>query len=124
MTAIDPQRLQDAAELQVAMGPRAAAGGDAAALFALGFAAADCAPFAREIAAETPVLLADCYGILGFSATAGRNPVEPDAVTRPGGGGPAAAAGRPASSAGAGEWVGGIRRSITLGDTGAWIPCG
>lgn len=29
MTAIDPQLFQDTAELQAAMGPRAAAGGDA-----------------------------------------------------------------------------------------------
>ena len=29
MTAIDPPLLQDATELQAAMGPRAAAGGDA-----------------------------------------------------------------------------------------------
>ena len=64
MTAIDPQRFQIAAELQADMGPRAAAGGDAVALFALGFAPADFVPFAREIAAETPVLLADGYGIL------------------------------------------------------------
>jgi hypothetical protein len=73
MTAIDPQRFQIAAELQADMGPRATAGGDAVALFALGFAAADFVPFAREIAAETPVLLADGYGILGVSAPAGRN---------------------------------------------------
>lgn len=73
MTAIDPQLFQDATELQADVGPRAAAGCDAVVLFALGFATADFVPFAREIAAETPVLLADCYGILGFSAPAGRN---------------------------------------------------
>lgn len=73
MAEIHAQLFQDAAELQADMGPRAAAGCDAVALFALGFAPADFVPFAREITAETPVLLADGYGILGFSAPAGRN---------------------------------------------------
>jgi small ligand-binding sensory domain FIST len=54
MTAIDPQLFQDAAELQATMGPRAAAGGDAVALF-------------------------PCF-MRGKNAY-GRNPVEPDAVT-------------------------------------------
>jgi hypothetical protein len=74
MTQILTQLCRDATELQFAVGSRlASADCDAVVLFVLGLEPADFIPFAQTVAPDTPVFLADCYGILGYSAEEGRN---------------------------------------------------
>ena len=74
MIKIQTQLCKDVETLQATMGPRLAAGTcDVLVLLALGFKPAALVPFAKTVAPGTPVFLADCYGILGFSAEEGRN---------------------------------------------------
>lgn len=74
MIKIQTQLCKDVEALQATMGPRLAAGGcDVLVLLALGCKPAAFVPVAKTVASGTPVFLADCYGILGFSAEAGRN---------------------------------------------------
>ena len=74
MTQILTQLCRDATELQFAVGSRlASADCDAVVLFILDLESADFIPFAQTVAPNTPVFLADCYGILGYSAEEGRN---------------------------------------------------
>lgn len=73
MAAITTELFDDADDLAAAMGADATAGSDAVALFALGIDRAALVPFADTVPRQTPVLLADCYGILGYSARQGRN---------------------------------------------------
>lgn len=74
MTQILTQLYRDATELELAMGPRlTGAAWDAIVLFVLDLEPGDFIPFAQTVAADTPVFLADCYGILGYSAEEERN---------------------------------------------------
>jgi hypothetical protein len=70
---IQTQLCNNADELQAAFGPSVAGGADAVVLFSLGVQPETLTAFAKTAPAETPVLLADCYGILGFSKQHGRN---------------------------------------------------
>jgi hypothetical protein len=70
---IQTQLCNDTEELRAAFGPSVAGGADAVALFALGIQPQMLTAFARTVPAQTPVLLADCYGILGFSPGDGKN---------------------------------------------------
>jgi hypothetical protein len=72
MTYIQTRLYPDPAALQADFSPRVA-GADVVVLFALGFAPADFLPFAAGVPVRTTLLLADCYGILGWSAAENRN---------------------------------------------------
>lgn len=63
--------FHDADELGAALAPQLAAPADAVVLLSLGLEPQSLVPVAR--AAHAPVLIADCYGILGRSAARGRN---------------------------------------------------
>jgi hypothetical protein len=72
-TQITTQLCSDAGALKSALGPRLAEGRiDAVVLLALGVEAGALVPFAVA-AGNAPVLLADCYGVLGYSTEQGRN---------------------------------------------------
>ena len=74
MIQILTQLYRDATELELAMGPRLAGDDwDAVVLFILDLEPGDFIPFAQIVALDTPVFLADCYGILGYSAEESRN---------------------------------------------------
>jgi hypothetical protein len=74
MIKIQTQLCQEVEELQATLSPSLAADGcDVIVLLALGFQPAAFVPLAKTVAVQTPVFLADCYGILGFSTEAGRN---------------------------------------------------
>ncbi len=73
MAEIKTQLFDNAEELGAVMGPELGAGIDAVVLFCLGLKPSSFVPFARAVSSDTSVLLADCYGIVGFSAEAGRN---------------------------------------------------
>jgi hypothetical protein len=73
MVAIRTQLFDDATRLQESLAPELAAGCDVVVLLSLGLEAGSLASFASATPPNVPVLLADCYGILGFSATEGRN---------------------------------------------------
>lgn len=73
MAQITTQLFDDEQSLQAALRPKLSAGGlDAVVLFSLGIEAEALAPLA-EAAGSAPVLLADTYGILGYSTVRGRN---------------------------------------------------
>jgi hypothetical protein len=73
MVKIRTQLCQDANDVLAKMGSNVAAGCDVVVLFSLGLEPASFVPLAKTVPSGTPVLLADCYGILGFSAAAKRN---------------------------------------------------
>ena len=73
MLKIHTRLCKDIEELQSALGPKLDSNCDLVVLFSLGFDPSSFVPFARTVASGTPVFLADCYGILGFSAEDGRN---------------------------------------------------
>ena len=73
VSRIQTQLCHDTDELQAAFGPSVAGGADAVALFALSIQPDTLTAFAKTVPAQTPVLLADCYGILGFSQRDGAN---------------------------------------------------
>ncbi|MFO1432106.1 MAG: hypothetical protein U1F76_18510 [Candidatus Competibacteraceae bacterium] len=74
MTQILTQLYRDATELELAIGPRLTGGDwDAVVLFVLNLEPGDFIPVAQMVTSDTPVFLADCYGILGYSAEEDRN---------------------------------------------------
>lgn len=73
MSKIQTRLCRDVQDLHSTMGEAVADGPDAVVLFALGLEPPSLVPFAGSVAGDAPVLLADCYGILGFSADEGRN---------------------------------------------------
>jgi hypothetical protein len=72
MTRVRTQLCNDAGELLAALEPENA-GCDAVVLLSLGLEPASLVPVARAAPSGTPVLWADCYGILGHSTAEGRN---------------------------------------------------
>lgn len=72
MNRIRTQLCKDGEELLAALGPDLA-GCDAVLLLSLGLEPASLVPVARAAPVGTPVLWADCYGILGYSTPEGRN---------------------------------------------------
>ncbi len=70
---IQTQLCADVEELRTVVAPRLTGGCDVIVLLALGIEPAAFIPFAKAVTPGPQVLLADCYGILGFSATEGRN---------------------------------------------------
>jgi len=73
MVKIRTRLCKDVGQLDDALGSAVSDGCDVVVLLSLGVEAASLVPFARSVDATTPVLLADCYGILGFCVEEGRN---------------------------------------------------
>jgi len=73
VSKIQTRLFADVDALEATMGPILASGCDALVLFALGFTTDDFLSFAKLAPVGTPVLLADCYGILGFAEDTERN---------------------------------------------------
>lgn len=73
MAPIQTRLYANPAELQVFIGSSMTSDCAAVVLFGLGFGPSAFVPFAANFGTKTPVFLADCYGILGFSAAENRN---------------------------------------------------
>jgi hypothetical protein len=73
MIEIQTQLCKDGEDLQARLGFKLASGCDVVVLFSLGFKPDAFVPFAKTMSSDTSLFLADCYGILGFSAAEGRN---------------------------------------------------